>query len=119
MYEVNGWYKYAEQDDHEEGCLPGTGFSFGGNERWSADNIPDLLIKLRNFVGVDDEYEIELDCCDEDGRVDISVLETADSYTAMPYQIEEWREGKLKLWASCYTFMVEEVERKTVRLSVE
>jgi hypothetical protein len=71
---------------------------------------------LRSFVGVDDDYEIELDACDDDGRVDISVMETNDSYTATERQIEEWKKGELTLWYSTYTFHVEEVTRKTVRL---
>ena len=116
-YEVNGWYKFAEQDDHEGGCMPETGFSFSGDERWSAETVPELLKKLRDFIGVDDDYEIELDCCGDDGRVDVSVLETIDSYVADERQVEAWREGKLTLWYSCYTFMVEEVERTPVALT--
>ena len=119
MYEVNGWWKYGEQDFYETGCDPDRYVSFSGNEQWSADNLPDLLIKLRSFVGVDDEYEIELDCCDEDGRVDISVMETNDSYTANEWDIEKWKKGELALWYSTYTFNVEEVTRKQVRLCDE
>lgn len=119
MYEVNGWYKYGEQDHLETGCDPDKYVSFSGPEQFSALTIPDLLIKLRNFVGVHDDYEIELDACDEDGRVDISVLETADSYIANEWQVEEWRRGEIPLWYSTYTFHVAEVTRKGVRLSVE
>jgi len=116
MYEVNGWCKYAEQDFYETGCDPDRYVSFSGNERFSAHTLPDLLIKLRSFVGVDDEYEIELDACDEDGRVDIQVMEAADSYIANEWQVEEWRRGEIPLWYSTYTFYVEEVTRRTVRL---
>lgn len=116
MYEVNGWFKYGEQDFYETGCDPDSHVSFSGNERFSADNTPDLLIKLRSFVGVDDDYEIELDACDEDGRVDIQVMETAEGYPATAWQFKEWKRGELALWACTYTFMVEEVTRKSVKL---
>ena len=116
MYEVNGWWKYGEQDHYETGCDPDRYVSFNGPEQFSALTIPDLLIKLRNFVGVHDDYDIELDACDEDGRVDISVLETADSYIANEWQVEEWRRGEIPLWYSTYTFRVNQVTRKTVRL---
>lgn len=116
MYEVNGWWKYGEQDFYETGCDPDRYVSFSGPEQWSADNIPDLLIKLRSFVGVHDDYEIELDACEEYGRVDIQVLETPDSYPATPRQIEEWKRGETALWASTYTFRVNQVTRRTVRL---
>jgi len=117
MYEVNGWYKYGEQDHLETGCDPDRYVSFSGTDQFSADTLPDLLIKLRSFVGVDDDYDIELDACDEDGRVDIQVMETADSYIANEWQVEEWRRGEIPLWYSTYTFHVAEVTRKGVRLS--
>ena len=116
MYEVNGWYKFGEQDHYETGCDPDNYVSFSGNERFSAVTIPDLLIKLRGFVGVHDDYDIELDACGQDGRVDISVLETADSCVANPWQVEEWRRGEIPLWYSTYTFLVEEVRRRSVKL---
>lgn len=119
MYEVNGWCKFADQDHWETGCDPDSTYSFSGSERWSAETIPALLKQLRAFVGVDDIYEIELDACDEDGRVDISVQETADGYTAYEWDIEKWKKGELALWYATYTFMVEEVERKSVRLCDE
>ena len=48
MYEVNGWHKYGEQDNYEDGCDPNKYVSFSGNERWSAETIPELLNKLRS-----------------------------------------------------------------------
>jgi hypothetical protein len=119
MYEVNGWWKYAEQDHWKTGCDPDSGYSFSGDDRIYALSISEMLQKLRGFVGVDDDYEIELDACDEDGRVDISVMETNDSYTPTPRQIEEWKRGELALWYSTYTFDVKEVTRKQVRLRDE
>lgn len=117
MYEVNGWDKYGERDYFETGCDPDEYVSFSGDERWSAETVADLLIKLRSFVGVDDDYEIEIDTCGETGRVDISVMETNDSYPATAWQLKEWRRGELALWASTYTFYVEEVQRTAVPLT--
>ena len=119
MYEVNGWHKYGERDYYEEGCNPDEYVSFGGEDRWSAETVPDLLNKLRSFVGVGGDYEIELDACEEDGRVDISVMETNDSYTASTNELDKWKKGELALWYSTYTFIVQKVERKGVRLLEE
>lgn len=116
QFEVNGWFKSTEEDHYKDGCLLNTGASFSGTERWIANTIPELIKKLRDFVGVPDEYEIELDSCGEEGRVDISVLETADSYTASKCQIEQWKAGDFRLWYSCYSFHIEEVTHKTVSL---
>ena len=116
-YEVNGWFKFAEQDHWEEGCDPDTGFSFSGDDRYRSATIEDLLKQIRDFVGVPSDYEIELDSCDEDGRVDIQVLETADGYTADDRDIEKWKKGDLALWYATYSFMVERVTREPVRLT--
>ena len=119
MYEVIGWHKFGERDYYETGCDPDEHIHFSGSDRWSADDLGNLLSKLRSFVGVNDDYEIELDACDEDGRVDISVMETGDSYSANERQIEAWKKGELALWYSTYTFYVHKVERKGVRLLEE
>ena len=116
MYEVNGWLKFGGRTYYETGCDPNECVHFGGNESWSAETVPELLNKLRGFVCVDDDYGIELDACDEDGRVDIQVLEIAEGYTASERDIELWKWGQRALWACTYTFMVEQVERKSVRL---
>ena len=116
MYEVDGWHKEYEQDDYEKGCT-GNYSCFSGNDRFSALTIPELLIKLRAFVGVDDDYEVELDAGDDDGRVDISVLETDDSYTPTENDIARWKRGEQRLWYSTYTFYVREVIRRGVRLN--
>ena len=119
MYEVTGWHKFGERDYYETGCDPDEYIHFDGPERWSAVTVKDLLLQLRGFVGVDEDYEIELDSCDEDGRVDIQVLETADSCPVSIYELEKWRRGELALWYSTYTFYVEEVTRKSARLVEE
>ena len=117
MYEVNGWHKFGGRAYYETGYDTDERICFGGKERWSAETVPELLNKLRGFVCVDDDYEIELDACDEDGRVDIQVMEISEGYIASERDIELWKRGQLALWACTYTFMVEQVERKSVRLT--
>ena len=118
-YEVNRWFKFAEQDDWEHGCDPETGYSFSGSDHWSAETVEKLLESVMDFVGVPHGYEIELDAGDEDGRVDIQVLETAEGYTADDRDIEKWKQGDLALWSATYSFMVERVTREPVRLTEE
>ena len=43
-------------------------------------------------------------------------METNDGYPASEMCIELWKQGGVDLWASTYTFYVEQVERKAVRL---
>ena len=91
MYEVDGWCKFGERDYYETGCDPDQPVSFADTTVWRAKTVGGLIKQLREFVGVPDDYEIELDACDEDGRVDISVMETNDSYTASSRDIELWK----------------------------
>lgn len=116
-YETNGWYKFAEQDDWEHGCDPDTAFSYAGDEVFKAETVEDLLKQIRSFVGVSDDYEMLMDSCETDGRVDIQVLETKDAYVATESEIEAWKRGEIKLWSAIYSFEIYEVERKAVRLN--
>ena len=116
-YECNGWYKFAEQDDWEHGCDPDTAFSYAGDEVFKADSVEALLKQVRDFVGVPHDYEVDLDACETDGRVDIQVLETKDAYVATESEIEAWKRGEIKLWSAIYSFEIYEVERKAVRLN--
>jgi hypothetical protein len=116
MYEINGWYKFAEKDDWEHGCDPDTCISFSGHDRFRADTIDDLLKKVRDFLGVPDDSVFDLDPMgDEDGRVDVSFLETGEGYCASERDIEQWKKGECDLWSACYTFYAEEVTRVPVK----
>lgn len=115
-YECNGWYKFAEQDDWEHGCDPDTAFSYAGDEIFKGETVEDLLKKVRDFVGVPHNYEVDLDACEEPGRVDIQILENKDAYVATPSEIEAWKRGEIKLWAATYSFEIQEVERRSVNL---
>ena len=115
-YECDGWFKFSEEDNYEHGCDPDTAFSFGDNQVFKGDTIEDVLKEIRSFVGVGEAHELELDACGEEGRVDIQVLETYEGRTADEEDIERWKRGDLKLWASTYSFEIYEVTRDPVRL---
>ena len=114
-YQANGWLKFYELSTYEDGCLPHTGGLIDGQERFTSETLQGLLDGLLTFV--DGERDcLELNSCDELGRVDISVLENADGYRATRQQIEAWKEGKLELWDSIYTFQVEKIQSEVVNL---
>ena len=115
QYEVDGWRRLTEENDHETGCMPETGCTSTGPDRFEAGSIEDLIVdKLMPFVGSNDAGGILRDACDEEGRIDIQVMEDEDGVTASEHEVEEWRAGRGRLWSACYTFRVEEVERKIV-----
>jgi hypothetical protein len=115
-YECNGWFKFAEQDSYEHGCDPDTAFSFANDDVFKGQTIEEVLKQIKNFLGVDDNYEVDLDACGEEGRVDISVMESEQGYPATEQDIEKWKRGELALWSSTYSFEIQEVERTPVNL---
>lgn len=116
QYEINGCFKSIEEDIFAEGCQPHSGRVALVEVRLRADTVEGLLKKFNNFLGNDDWSAIELDACDEPGRVDVSILENDEGEPATEWQIEAWKNGKQRLWAATYTAHIEAVERRPVEL---
>lgn len=114
-YQANGWAKFYEEDIYNEGCLPHTGGLIDGREVFRADTIDGLLNELLAFTGGDREC-LELNSCDEAGRVDISIMENADGCKATKWEIESWKEADIQLWDCIYTFQIEKITAEAVNL---
>jgi len=112
-YEVDGWVKYVEEDDWKNGCCGG-GESLGGDDRFYASNIPELLKQLQEFVC---EGNMEVDACEEKGRVDICQMENRNGYPLTCAEETRWRNGEGKAWYASYTFYVQKVTREPVDLT--
>lgn len=115
-YETGKALKFAEQDVFNEGCLPNTGSSYEVDLTFEADTLAELLEKIKDFydVGTDD---LSLDSCDEEGRLDIQVMETEDGGKASEREFALWEQGQTKLYLACYTYQVDKVTREPVKLS--
>lgn len=117
QYEVTGWIKFSEEDDFNEGCQPDTTTTTQGDDIFKAATVKELIAKIVAFLGLDnDDDAVELDTCDEPGRVDISQTEDEDGTRASERDLEKWKQGKIKLFYATYSFHVEKVTRETVRL---
>lgn len=114
-YQARGWAKFYEEDVYQEGCLPHTGGMIDGNELFKANTIDGLLKQLLDFTGGDREC-LELNSCDELGRVDISIMENADGCKATRSEIEAWKQADIQLWDCIYTFQIEKITAETVNL---
>lgn len=114
-YQAQGWAKFYEEDVYEEGCLPHTGGMIDGADIFRADTLDELLNALLSFTGANYE-DIQLNSCDEVGRVDISVMEDDYGSMATRKQIEDWKEGQIRLWDCIYTFEVKKITSETVNL---
>lgn len=113
MYRADGFFKVSEEDIYEEGCIPNSGSCFSSHEVFRSHSLDSLLDTIAKYVGAD-RKDIEVNACDEPGRVDICIMENDDGYPATEKQIELWKEGKTRLWDSIYSFKVYEYEAKPV-----
>lgn len=102
--------KLVEVDDYKKGCLPDTAFHMDMDVTFKGETSKELIENIKNFFGVDNEA-IELNACDEKGRIDISTLENRDADLASDYEIELWKEGKCTLYACIYTFYAYKCEQ--------
>ena len=114
-YQAAGWMKMSEEDLYEDGCQPNTGGLTDGGEIFKSDTLDGLLQELLSFTSADAEA-MQLNACDDLGRVDICTMENDYGYPATQQQINEWKEGKMRLWNCIYSFQVEKITAQTVNL---
>lgn len=107
-YQVNGWSKFSEVDNYKEGCDPETTNNFCG---LVSDSVDGIIKRCMEFVGAE-----SLDSCEEEGRLDIQVMETDEGIIAGDYDIKAWKKGSKRLWLCCYTFNVSLINEETVSL---
>lgn len=118
MYRADGFFKMSEEDIYSEGCIPNSGSCFASHEIFRSHKLESLLKTITNYVGADME-DVEVNACDEAGRVDICVMENESGYKATMKEIEAWKEGKTRLWDTIYTFNVYEYEENPVNFIKE
>ena len=106
MLTISGFHKFAEEDNYDHGCI-GQSSCTDIDYRMTSATIDNLLAQIANFVGCELK-DLELNSCDEDGRVDCSVTENGDGYPATKQELTQWREGKIKLYYAVYSCHVTE-----------
>lgn len=120
-YETNGYYKHSERDNWEHGCQDDYR-SDDGHFLLTSGTLDDLLGQMLAIAGVerkDAKESVELNACDEAGRVDISLTENDDGLPATEGELTRWKAGEIDLWYATYTFHVQEVNRFDVRFACE
>lgn len=106
MLIIDGFLVYKEQDIFDDGCQPDTCQSYFLTHKLQSESASDLIKEIKDFLNVDDDA-IELDCCDEDGRIDISRMEDENGCIASKEEIELWKKGEFNLYYANYSCMVE------------
>ena len=114
-YESGKGLKMAEEDIYDEGCLPETAQLFDAGMEFSSSSKKKLIKEMKEYYCVDNSA-IQLNACEEKGRVDIFVLENENGFQASQAEIASWKEGKTRLWSSVYTYNIKEVVKETVKI---
>ena len=116
--EVKNLIKFSEVDNYNEGCDPQTGTSFLVDVSFKEDTQSELLSSICHFLDIEDNpNNYMINSCEEDGRIDFSLLENAEGYRATKNEVELWKKGRCKLWNAIYSAYVEEVYRTVAKLS--
>ena len=114
-YEITGFHKLAEIDVYNSGCQLEGGYSTFINYPLSSDTIEGLKAKILSFVDAESD-SMEINSCDEIGRIDIGKTENADYYAPSKHELEQWKNGEIILYYAVYTCYVERVTREAVTL---
>jgi hypothetical protein len=110
MYQINGLLKFAEEDIYEEGCIPSISQTYEVDFNFEDATISGVIEEAREYLDCPKEC-IELDACDDGGRVDFAIYETEDGLRADETDFSLWKKGKRRLWLCTYSAIVEKVER--------
>jgi hypothetical protein len=117
MLEVKRLLKFYEEDVFEEGCIPETSMSADIDVSFSAKTQEEIIEQICDFLGIDNNKEnYELNCCEDQGRIDFATMEDGGSNNATKADLEQWKNGKKKLWSCTYTAYVEDVKRSPALL---
>lgn len=117
MYKINGLLKFSEEDSFEEGCLPDTAQSYHVDMEFIGDTPESIINKVMEFLGVDKDA-VELNACEDIGRVDFAITENADGNKLYDYpnQVEAWKHEEIRAWYCIYTGNVVEYTESPTNL---
>lgn len=104
MYVISGFHKSTEQDDYENGCI-GNGSDCFIDYQIKTATLNDMKTKIASFIGCE-VSDLDLDSCDEVGRIDCGRTENGEGYEATKDEVGAWKAGKHVLYYAVYTCFV-------------
>ena len=114
MLETKGFFKMSVEDNFETGEVGKCQDSYVDHNLTAIDSN-EMIGKIKNVIGC--TYgEMDINACEEMGRVDCSIMETVEGYQPTTKQLSQWRNGEMVLYYCTYTFQIEEVTRKPFNL---
>ena len=109
----------SEKDNWQNGCEPRTEQDLQSlDDRVTANSLPELLEKLCKLYGVTPDYVL-LDCCGEDGRVDIQRNENSFGSLLSPNEQKLWEAGQMDAYLAEYVYKVYRTESVSFGAAME
>jgi hypothetical protein len=112
QFQVRGYSAFSEEDHYEQGCIgPAKHENEGHALVMYGKTFDELLDLIKIQFSVPDDESFLLDSCGDIGRLDLQVMqrEPFDISKLSPQTLQRWKAGKKKLYLTCYTFYVEQV----------
>jgi len=113
MYQIRGLHKIAEVDKFNEGCIAEGLQDCYIDITFTAETRAGCIEKCAEFVGVamdGPDCGVELDACEEMGRIDLCKMENGDSGEPSPRELERWKRDEETLYYVVYTGQLEQVQ---------
>ena len=112
-YKVNSFIWHCEEDNFENGCDPETSETNTGEMGISSNKLTDVLEAVKLQLGCKNNDEIELNACEEDGRIDFQFmsLKPFSVFRASDKSLSKFRSGDINLYFNCVSVYVDTVEQ--------
>lgn len=107
MFQANGLLKFSEQDLWNDGCQPDTAQSYEVSVNFTGKTAQEVIDQITDFTGCGKDG-VEINACDEPGRVDFAVTEDADGSPLSKSQWAQFKKGQIKAWYTVYSAYIEQ-----------
>lgn len=112
MLVCNGYLKFSELDSWENGCS-GECETIFVKYQIESKNKEEAIQQVKDITGETCDDAIELNSCDEPGRVDVQVQEDEHGNRLTQDQWEEFKQGRIKAYLVTYSFLFKQLETFT------
>ncbi len=113
-YAIKGFSCFTEEDIFNDGCQPNSGTHWDESTfHLTSDTIRGLLDKVKKYFDVEEDA-LELDACEELGRLDVSRMEDKDGCNASAGELDSWKAGNTRLWLADYIMHVVKQESLSI-----
>lgn len=102
MFVAKGVFRSCEIDDYKEGCLPDSGYSISWDIDFKGKTKEEIIEEIKEFHNVDDEALLI-----EGSKICVQLHEKPlhDRWiTPSEEDIENWKEGKTKIYLVDYVY---------------